>query len=363
MKYLELFDILSTYGKSEISFPFIHKDGEDYIDCIDRLFHVYQDAINKLDSNDIKILNACLDGIPSYHKRIKQCDIVRDVNDIVHMLHDTIVYHFKGDPISAYELFEKFFLKDGKYFILFCPQIPDYPDFTLYRMRTEKYSSPGELFHIPFDKRSKVSPERFSILGYPILYLGKSFYICWEELNIPDINNITVSLFKPKRHLNLVDLTFPVDVSCPWMAYSFFIFYPLIMASMVRVKNPDDPFKPEYCIPQDFLTFIKHHGKVNDTMIDGIMYMSSKVKENATISNSGFNNILLLTNNTDQKEGYCSDLANKLQMSDPFTIPQNCLADVKNHLEIPTAPFNIQKFIDGIKFHDIDTSGHSLKLV
>ena len=316
MNYLELFDILSTYGKSEISFPFIHKDGEDYIDCIDRLFHVYQDAINKLDSNDIKILNACLDGIPSYHKRIKQCDIVRDVNDIVHMLHDTIVYHFKGDPISAYELFEKFFLKDGKYFILFCPQIPDYPDFTLYRMRTEKYSSPGELFHIPFDKRSKVSPERFSILGYPILYLGKSLYICWEELNRPDISNITVSLFRPKQHLNLVDLTFPVDISCPCMAYSFFIFYPLIMASMVRVKNPDDPFKPEYCIPQDFLTFIKHHGK-----FDGIMYMSSKVKDNATISNSRFNNILLLTNNTDQKEGYCSDLANKLQMSDPFYSP------------------------------------------
>ena len=56
MKYLELFDILSTYGKSEISFPFQYKDGEDYIDCIDRLFHVYQDAIDKLDSNDIKIL-------------------------------------------------------------------------------------------------------------------------------------------------------------------------------------------------------------------------------------------------------------------------------------------------------------------
>lgn len=363
MNYLELFDILSTYGKSEISFPFIHKDGEDYIDCIDRLFHVYQDAINKLDSNDIKILNACLDGIPSYHKRIKQCDIVRDVNDIVHMLHDTIVNHFKGDPIPAYEHFEKFFLKDNGYFIRFCPQIPDYPDFTLYRMRKGKYSSPGELFHIPFEKRSKVSPERFSILGYPILYLGKSFYICWEELNRPDINNITVSLFKPKRHLNLVDLTFPVDVSCPWMAYSFFIFYPLIMASMVRVKNPDDPFKPEYCIPQDFLTFIKHHGKVNDTMIDGIMYMSSKVKENATIDNSGFNNILLLTNNTDQKEGYCSDLANKLQMSEPFTIPQNCLVDVQNHLKMPKAPFNIQKFINGIEFHDIDTFGHSLKLV
>ena len=346
MKYLELFDILSTYGKSEISFPFQYKDGEDYIDCIDRLFHVYQDAIDKLDSNDIKILNACLNGIPPYHKRIKQCDIVRDVNDIVHMLHDTIVCHFKGDPISAYEHFEKFFLKDERYFILFCPQIPDYPDFTLYRMREGNYSSPGELFHIPFEIRSKVSPERFSILGYPILYLGKSLYICWEELNRPDISNITVSLFRPKQHLNLVDLTFPVDVSCPWMAYSFFIFYPLIMASI-----------------QDFLTFIKHHGKVNDTMIDGIMYMSSKVKENATIDNGGFNNILLLTNNTDQKEGYCTDLANKLQMSDQFTIPQNCLADTQAHLDTPTNPFDIQKIINGITFHNIDTSDHSLKLV
>lgn len=363
MTYFELFNTLSTYGKSEISFPFIYKDGEDYIDCIDRLFHLYQKAINKIDTEDIEKLNTCLNGIPPYHKRIKQCDIVRDVNDIVHMLFDTIVYHFKGDPISAYEHFEKFFLKDEKYFILFCPQISNYPDFTLYRMREGKYSSPGELFHIPFDKRSKVSPERFSILGYPILYLGKSLYICWEELNRPDISNITVSLFRPKQHLNLVDLTFPVDISCPWMAYSFFIFYPLIMASMVRVKNPNDPFKPEYCIPQDFLTFIKHHGKVNDTMIDGIMYMSSKIKENATIDNAGFNNILLLTNHTDEKEGYCTDLANKLQMSDPFIIPQDCLEDIRNHLNMPTAPFNIQRNINNIVFHNIDTSNHTLKLV
>ena len=42
-----------------------------------------------------------------------------------------------------------------------------------------------ELFHIPISKRGIVKTQRYSIPGYPCLYLGKSIYGCWEEMRRP----------------------------------------------------------------------------------------------------------------------------------------------------------------------------------
>lgn len=40
-----------------------------------------------------------------------------------------------------------------------------------------------DLFHIPYEQRSKVSTNRYSVSGLPALYLSGSVYACWEELD------------------------------------------------------------------------------------------------------------------------------------------------------------------------------------
>ena len=42
-----------------------------------------------------------------------------------------------------------------------------------------------ELFHIPYDKREYASSERFSVAGYPCLYLSSQYEICWCECHKP----------------------------------------------------------------------------------------------------------------------------------------------------------------------------------
>ena len=53
----------------------------------------------------------------------------------------------------------------------------------LYRMRISKETlSKEKMFHVPFNMREKVSSARFSIPGFPCLYLGTSLEVCWNEI-------------------------------------------------------------------------------------------------------------------------------------------------------------------------------------
>ena len=55
--------------------------------------------------------------------------------------------------------------------------------FNLYRMRISKETlSKEKMFHVPFNMREKVSSARFSIPGFPCLYLGTSLEVCWNEI-------------------------------------------------------------------------------------------------------------------------------------------------------------------------------------
>jgi len=64
----------------------------------------------------------------------------------------------------------------------------------LYRLRADrtisvdKRPSRKDIFHVPFQNRHRVGNQRYSIAGLPCLYLGSSIWICWEELNRPELN-------------------------------------------------------------------------------------------------------------------------------------------------------------------------------
>ena len=46
-------------------------------------------------------------------------------------------------------------------------------------------SNPNELFHIPMNKRAYSSNERFSLAGFPCLYLSTMLPLAWQECNYP----------------------------------------------------------------------------------------------------------------------------------------------------------------------------------
>jgi hypothetical protein len=191
---------------------------------------------------------------------------------------------------------------------------------SFFRMRTNELNyqlSKKDLLHIPFELRNEIESKRYSIPGYPSLYLGKSVYICWEELKRPDMHRFQVSKFESKEKLFLVDLTPPNYISDPYSfkSYSYVMLWPLVVACSVKAANPSSPFKPEYIIPQLLLQWIRNNQEMK---IDGIKYLSTQIELNSKEDIKNAYNVVIPVK-SNKKKGYCSQLEKKFEVSDPIS--------------------------------------------
>lgn len=100
---------------------------------------------------------------------------------------------------------------------------------------------------------------------------------------------------------------------------------PLILASMVKVKNTDDIFKPEYIIPQHIMESIIEMIQKKDNKLIGVYYTSVNMHEDFKFSFSHNdanevihqNNIALPIQNPDSKSSYCDKLCSIFEISNP----------------------------------------------
>ncbi|NLB17374.1 MAG: hypothetical protein GX825_01240 [Syntrophomonadaceae bacterium] len=134
-----------------------------------------------------------------------------------------------------------------------------------------------ELLHIPFSLRNKVTNQRYSLSGFPCLYLGASVYACWLELDKPTFDRLNIIRFQAVRGMKYIDLSL-MPFNCLYMAKMIerkeqWLEYkekesnivslcekclytmPLIMAcSIINEKRANhDSFRSEYVIPQLFM--------------------------------------------------------------------------------------------------------------
>ncbi len=143
----------------------------------------------------------------------------------------------------------------------------------------------GRVFHTPYNLRSKVSTCRYSIAGYPSLYLGTSLDLCREEIHLnPHQDFALASIFKLERtveysstNIQVVELGVkPQDflniehyneryerrinnslLENASVRAAYLLWYPLIAAcSYIRV-NKKDPFAAEYIIPQLLMQWVR----------------------------------------------------------------------------------------------------------
>jgi hypothetical protein len=145
---------------------------------------------------------------------------------------------------------------------------------TFFRMRKAsgyQIFSEKEMFHIPFELNHLIKNERFSISGFPSLYLGKSIYVCWEEMDRPDFDHANIALYKNREECIVIDLCMPTKKED--IMTSLFTL-PLILSSSLPVLHPESDFKPEYIIPQLLMQCLVRYNKESDKAIDGIRYDS-----------------------------------------------------------------------------------------
>lgn len=214
--------------------------------------------------------------------------------------------YYNGNPFKAYERLDSVLRNDYKDLYAIINQKTYQIDESFFRIRLSDKNYPyqkKEMFHIPFELRNKVSTQRFSIPGFPSLYLGRTIYICWEELNRPSIDKIQAVRYKNTKLIKLLDLT-PPSNDCEDIneLYRFFMTFPLIMCCSVKVKDTTDTFKPEYIIPQLLLQWIR-----NNDILDGIQYKSTHITSKVFNENTELTNIVLPVK-TSEKSGICKKL-------------------------------------------------------
>jgi hypothetical protein len=170
----------------------------------------------------------------------------------------------------------------------------DFLNTNFYRMRMSEslLEDKKEIFHIPKSLRTKISSQRYSIPGLPCLYLSSSAYTCWTEMGKPQIQDLHISRFilndganvdilnfsmvdpkrlfyKDKKHEFQGDDKYYIERLELETQINAFIIWPLLFACSLFGSYKNDPYKPEYIVPQFLLQWIRHK-----VILNGIAYLS-----------------------------------------------------------------------------------------
>lgn len=256
----------------------------------------------------------------------------REMNELDSIIKEILLayrYTLTGQISKCYETIYKIIFSKSYIHQIYNTSKIEQDNF-FYRMRqcdNEYLFSKEELFHIPFQERQKISNQRYSLTGYPCLYLGKSVYVCWEELNRPKFDNSNIVGLKNIRPINLLDFRLPTEINTVSDLYRI----PLIIASSVNVQQTDLPFKPEYIISQSILHALIVHNNTSPSPnnLNGIIYYSSKINSPQSLFDdiNLFENIVVPTvNNTIDpnaeqiyQDGYCPVLCNTFEITNPIS--------------------------------------------
>ena len=295
---MELSEFISD--QKELQIPLERTSEIDFLEFLSEKFKNYLKLINKQETQSIQT-------------RMPWSFIKDAQNHLTKSILECLKLYLRGKTHEAYNELNRA-LRDNniKNFdeILHHEKIDNNSSFFRIRCSSENYLfKPIDFFHIPFEKRGIVKTHRYSIPGYPSLYLGETIYTCWEELSRPNLTNFQVVKFIPTRTLTILNLS-PYLGQNEHKCYNYFMLWPLIAACSIKVKNPQDNFKPEYIFPQLLLQWVLNNGK-----IDGIKYKSTHIKDKP----NGFVHNLVFPAKEIQSTGHCLQLRKDFKVSKPIS--------------------------------------------
>lgn len=284
-------------------------------------------------------------------------DVIDDVENNMREIINVLKMYRLGNIVDASIKFFNILDKMKPYLMI--GYTGDFHKDSYFRIRTvnekqEKFER-NEMFHIPLNKNHLIGPERYSMPGYPCLYLATQIELCWYECGKPD--QFYVSKFEIPNGVNntlkLIDFS---QKFCE-LKHSFICWfnnekdkdkvrkyllkylytYPLRAACSVTVEHPEGRFKEEYIIPQLLLQWIR-----KDKDFYGVKYESCKPSDE--VRRIGGYNLVLLTKDFD-KEGYDKFLRNNVKISIPH-FENNALVKSKE----PMYFLHIEKSLDELEY-------------
>lgn len=211
-----------------------------------------------------------------------------------------------------------------------------------------------DLFHIPLDRRELIRSYRYSIPGYPCLYLSSGVEMCWFESGMPKEFSYASFFLESndERKVNLIDFTIePTDlVSSAVIDYhkypedkekideflvKYLVLFPLRAACSLIVDNRDAPFIEEYIFPQQLLLWVR-----GNDVYDGIAYRTSSAIEHAREWN--YINLVMPAKSIEKK--YCRHLNELFTVTKPVKVElSNIIRNRYNKIE------EVEKTLSGLE--------------
>lgn len=192
-----------------------------------------------------------------------------------------------------------------------------------------------DIFHVPFELKHRVTTQRYSISGWPSLYLGASLMVCWEEVGRPAFHKLSVANFDAEKSLNVLDFgyrpTVLADLHLPQDEYdisfftqeyvvSYLVCWPLLAACCIEAQHRGSSFVEEYIVPQMLLQWLRDE----EIKIDGIRYFSMRVHQTSQAPRLAINYVFPVK--TDGTSGHCNELKKRFKFTLP--VPWNVLEGV-----------------------------------
>ncbi|TXG36981.1 hypothetical protein [Seonamhaeicola maritimus] len=312
-----IFNLPNNYKNSNGYFPGFLKE------LLDNYEKFFKDKLNAIINEKIPFLDNQKDVILNKIKKLNK------------IILDTLDFYYAGKPFKANQIFtqglEEAFLKDIQYET----EIPKGKNFYRARPDNGKFFESKDLFHIDFKLRTLVSTNRYSIPGFPSLYLGDSSYVCWEEFGKPKFRNLWFSRLQNKENIKIIEILLvddflqkieqEIDKGFKFTyILRYLVYFPLTLASTIKVKNSEDNFKPEYIIPQMLLEYV-----IGNPEIDGIKFPSTKVNYSSLTKIDSYNYVFPVK--TNKKEGLCDRLKSLFELTHPTSLEMEELLNNPAH--------------------------------
>lgn len=237
-----------------------------FIEAMKSLFDTFRDFV-KSKKTEETIASHLYDAPAVKRMVFEACE------EIINMLKS----YQEGNILDAYKFVNRHFRLTGNkicasYHFPVCRISPSSNKWFRIRKKEDQTFSRKDLFHVPFDKRNKVGTYRYSIPGYPALYLGSTLYCSWLEMEQP--KEFAFSIFDIQKDILVMDFRFFPDIEDKKQAVKYLLSYPYKIACSIVAQDKKN-YVPEYVFPQLMIHSILKQSHTQGGAI-GLLYTSTK---------------------------------------------------------------------------------------
>lgn len=264
--------------------------------------------VNEIDKSYIKIAEDTQEKLNLIVKNYYNGRISDSYNLMRNLLSPILKSEICLSPISKSRAFNYYIREGGiyNYYVFFRARLGEALDI----------NGTDDFKHVPFSKRSMIGNYRFSIAGFPCLYLGSSSYDCWLELGRPSDNLFNVSCILLKEDYKVLNLAFTVGCFLDELKNlkkedinNLFKLFLLEQVTSFRVKNRNRVFYSEYIFSQLITQVCRNMN------VQGIAYISKRVEHYVFGKDLAVNLVLFI--DYEEKRNYSSKMDKHMIIGTP----------------------------------------------